>query len=238
MGLEIIIPRQDTSTQKLLLEYLHKVEKILGLTTTNVIDSIGGNGQTVVACLTLRRLSHDTDNALDDVIDIGEVTTTVAIVVNLDGIALQQLIGKTEIGHVGTTGRTIDSEEAKPRGGDIVELGVAVGKELIALLGSGIKGDRIVNTVVGGERYLLVASIDAAGRGIDEVLNRIVTTSLKDIVEAKDVALDISIRVLDAITDTSLGCKVDNNVEVILSKEAVDKVAVGDGALNELIVGR
>ena len=45
--------------------------------------------KTIVACLALRRLSHDTDNALDDVIDIGEITTTVAVVEYLDGLALQ-----------------------------------------------------------------------------------------------------------------------------------------------------
>ena len=44
---------------------------------------------------------------------------------------------------------------------------------------------------------------------------------LKDVVEAYDVALDVSVGVLDAVADTRLGGEVDYDVEFVLGEEIV-----------------
>ena len=46
-----------------------------------------------------------------------------------------------------------------------------MGKEFVALLGGSVEADGIIYLVVCGERYLLVAAIDRARRGIDKMLN-------------------------------------------------------------------
>ena len=171
VGFEIDVRREDTGTDELLLEDIDEIEEILGLTATNIIDGIGRNGKAILALFALGGSCHDTDDALDDIIDIGEVTTTVAIVEDLDGFALQELVGEAEIGHVRTSCRAIDGEETEACGGDIVELRIAMGKELVALLGGCIEGDWVINTVIGAEGDLLVAAIDAGAAGIDEVLD-------------------------------------------------------------------
>ena len=160
MGLEIEVCGQYTGTCEFLLQDLHKVEQVLGLSATNVIDGIRRDGQAILAILTLRGALHHTHNALHDVIDKGEIATAVTIVEDLDGLALQQFVGETEIGHVGTSGRTIDGEETQTCGGDVVELRIAVGKELVRLLGGCIERHGIIHAVVGRERNFLVAAID------------------------------------------------------------------------------
>lgn len=58
---------------------------------------------------------HNADYSFHNVIDIGEVALAVAVIEDLDGLAFDQFVSKTKVGHVGTTCRTIDSEEAEAR---------------------------------------------------------------------------------------------------------------------------
>ena len=60
-------------------------------------------------------------------------------------------------------------------------------------------------------------------------------TRLQDVVEPDHVALDVSIRVLNAIADTGLSGKVHDDIEVILLEEVVDEDLVGQVALDELV---
>ena len=174
MLFKIEVRRQDFGSYQLLLEDLYEIEEILGLSATDVINGIGGNGQAILTFLALRSLGHDTDDALNDIIDIGEVTTAVAIVEDFDGLALQELVGEAKIGHIGATSRAIDGKEAQACGGDIVEFRIAMGEELVGLLRSRIEGDRVIYTIVGREWHLLVAAVDGGGGGVDEVLDALV----------------------------------------------------------------
>ena len=156
------------------MEDLYEIEEILGLSATYIIYCIRGNGQAILALLALGGLGHDTDDALNDIIDIGEVTTAVAIVEDFYRFALQELVGETEVSHIRTSGRTIDGEEAQACGGDIVEFRIAMGEEFVGLFGGGIERDRVIYTVVGTEGDLLVAAVDGRGGGVDEVLDALV----------------------------------------------------------------
>ena len=49
MRLEVLVSGQDTCTKQLLLQNLHKVQQILGLTTTDVVNSVWWDGQAVFA---------------------------------------------------------------------------------------------------------------------------------------------------------------------------------------------
>ena len=105
---------------------------------------------------------HDTHYAFDDIIDVGEIAFALAIVEYLDGFATTQLVGEAEICHIGASSRSIDSKEAETRGRNVVELGIGMGQQFVALLGSGIERHRIVDLVVGAVRHLLVGTIDGA----------------------------------------------------------------------------
>ena len=235
MGLEVVVGGEDAGADEFLLEDVDKVQQVLGLAAADVVDGIRGDGQTVLAGPLFRGLAHHPDDAFHDVIDIGEIASAVAVVVDLDGLALEQLVRETEIGHVRTPGGAVDGEEAEARGRDVVQLGIAVGEEFVALLGGRVQAHRIIHSVVRAERDFLVTTVDTAGAGVDQVLHRMMPACFQDVVEPDHVALDIGIRVLDTVADTRLGRQVNDNIEVILRKESVDERLVGKVALDELI---
>ena len=160
VGLEVVVLGQDTGTHQLFLQDGYEVEEVFGRVVADVIYLVRWDGQSVLAVLLLRGVLHDAHHSLHDVVDIGEVALAVAIVENLDGLAFHQLIGETEVSHVGTTGGAIDGEEAEAGRGDVVELRVGMGHQLVALLRGGVEAYGVVHLVVCRIRHLLVAAID------------------------------------------------------------------------------
>ena len=235
MGLEVVVLGEHAGCDEFLLEDIDKVQKVLGLATADVVNGIRRDGKSVLAVLLFRSFAHDADDAFHYVIDIGEIATAVAVVVDLDGLAFQQFVRESEIGHVRAPCRTVDGEEAEACGRNVVKLGIAVGEEFVALLGCRIQANRIVHPVVSAERDFLVAAVDTAGAGIDQVLHRMMSAGLQDVVEPDHVTLNVSIRVLDAIADTGLSGKVHYDIEVVFLEEAIDEGLVGEVALDELV---
>lgn len=160
VGLEIVVGRQDSCTDKFLLENRHEIQKILRGVVADVVHLVWRNRKSVLAVLLLRGMSHDTDHTLHDVIDIGEVAFAVAVVEDLDGLAFSEFVGEAEIRHVGTAGWAIDRKETETCGRDIVELRIGMGHELVALLGRSVEAHRIVHLVICRIRHLLVASVN------------------------------------------------------------------------------
>ena len=197
MRLKVIICRQNSCSQQLLLQCLNEIQEILWLAAADVVHGVRRHGKAVLTGAFLRSLLHHTDDALDNVIHICEVPAAIAVVVNLDGLPLEELVGEAEVGHVGATGGAVDGEEPQAGGGDVIQLAVAVGEELVALLGGGVKRHRVIHTVVGAEGDFLVAAVDGAGGGVDQVFNRVVPTGFEDVVEANHVTLDVCIRILN-----------------------------------------
>ena len=112
MSLEVVVLGEHAGSDKFLLEDIDKVQKVLGLAATDVVDGIWRDGKPVLASLLFWGFAHDPDDAFHDVIDIGEIAAAVAVVVDLDGLTFQQLVRESEIGHVRTPRRAVNSEEA------------------------------------------------------------------------------------------------------------------------------
>ena len=74
-------------------------------------------------------LRGDAHDALDDVVDVGEVAGHLAAVEHVDRLAREDRLGELEQRHVGAAPRTVDGEEAKPGGRQAEE--VAVGMRLV-----------------------------------------------------------------------------------------------------------
>lgn len=199
----------------------------------DVVDAVGGERQPVLAHLHLGRGVHDAPDALDDVIDIGEVAAAVAHVEDLDGLAATQLLCEAEVGHVGPAHGAVHGEEAQAGRGDGIELGVSGGHELVGLLGGGVERHRGVDTVLLGERHLLVAAVDRAGTGVDQVLDRVVAAGLEDVKETHEIALQVGARVLDGVADARLGGEVHHDVEAVLREQALDESGVTQIAAHE-----
>lgn len=160
MGIEVIILGEHAGTDQLFLKDGHEVEKVLGRVVADVVHLVRGDGESILAVLLLRGVLHDAHHSLHDVVNIGEVALAVAIVEYLDGLAFHQLVGEAEVSHIGTAGGAIDGEEAQAGRGDVVELRIGMGHQLVALLRGGVEAYGVVYLVVCRIRHLLVAAID------------------------------------------------------------------------------
>ena len=61
----------------------------------------------------------------------------------------------------------------------------------------------------------------------------VMTASFKDVVETDKVALDISIRIGDAVTNTCLGCEVYDNRDIVFGEDLFYGFLVGDRGVNK-----
>lgn len=233
MGLEVVVRRQHALLHQHALQRVDEVEQVLGVRVADVVDAVSGERQTVLAHLHLGRGVHYAPHALDNVGDVGEVAAAVAHIEGLDGVAATQLLGEAEVGHVGPAHGTIHREEAQSGRRDGVELGVGGGHELVGLLGGGVERHRRVHAVLLGERHLLVAAVDRAGAGVDEVPDRVVAAGLEHVEEADEVALEVGARVLDGVAHARLGGEVHHDVEAVLGEQALDEGGIAQVAAHE-----
>ena len=237
MSLEIVILGQDAGPDELFLEDIHEVQKVLGLAAADVVDGIRRDRQAILTLLASGRAGHHSHDALHDVVHVGEVPAAVAVVVDLDRLAGEQLVRESEICHIRPPSGTIHREKPEARRGNIIQLAVAVGHQLIALLGSGVEAHRVVHAVVRAEWDLLVAAVDGTGAGVHKVLHRMVPARFEDIVESDNIALDVGVRVLDAVAYAGLRREVHHDVELLFGEKGVRQGLVGDGAADEAVGG-
>ena len=70
------------------------------------------------------------------------------------------------------------------------------------------------------------------------MLHGIMTAGFQNVIEANHVALDVSIRVSDGVTNTSLGTKIHNNIRVVLLEDVVDETLVRKVSLDECVASK
>ena len=160
VSFKVIILGEHAGMHQLFLQNGYEVKEVFGRVVADVVHLVRGDGQSVLTVLLLGGVLHDAHHSFHDVVDIGEVTLAVAIVEYLDGLAFHQFVGEAEVSHIGTTSGAIDGEEAQAGRGDVVELAIGMGHQLVALLRGGIKRHGIIDLVVCRIRHLLVAAID------------------------------------------------------------------------------
>ena len=122
MRLKVIVGRQHALLHQHALQRVDEVEQVLGVRVADVVDAVRGERQPVLAHLYLGGGVHDAPDALDDIVDVGEVAAAVTHVENLDGVAAAQLLGESEVGHVGPAHGAVHREEAQSGSRDGVEL--------------------------------------------------------------------------------------------------------------------
>ena len=61
------------------------------------------------------------------------------------------------------------------------------------------------------------------------------TAGLQDIVKSNEIALDINVRMIDAVTHASLRRQVHHDIKLILLKQSIDRPLIRDIPLNKLI---
>ena len=233
VGLEVVVGREHALLHQHALQRVDEVEQVLGVRVADVVDAVRCERQAVLAHLHLGRGVHDAPHALDDIVDVGEVAAAIAHVEDFDGVAAAQLLGEAEVGHIGPAHGTVHGEEAQAGGRNGVEFGIGGGHQLVGLFRGCVERHRRVHAVLLGERHLLVAAVDRAGAGVDQVLDRVVAAGLEHVEEADEVALQVGARVLDGVADARLGGEVHHDVEAVLGEQALDEGGVAQVAAHE-----
>ena len=124
---------------------------------------------------------------LDDVVDVGEVALHAAAVEDLDRLTAQDRAGEQRGRHVRPPPRPVHGEEPQAGGGQIVEMAVHVGHELVGLLGGGVQADRVIDVVVHPIRQARVGPVDARAAGVDQMLDAAVAAAFEHVDEAHEL---------------------------------------------------
>ena len=238
MCLKVIVLRQDPCPHQLLLQNRHKIQKADRPSSADVIDRIRRQREAVLTVFLLRSALHHTHNSFHNIIHIGEIAAAVSVIEDLYGLSGTELIGKTEVCHIRSSGRAVHGKEAKARGGNVVQLRIRMRHQLIGLLRCRIQGDRIIHLILRGERHLPVGSIDRGGRGIDKVLHAVAAVTgmaagLQNVVEADEVGLDVGIRICNGIPDPCLRGKIYHKLRLLLSKQLLHRLCVRNVPANK-----
>ena len=103
-----------------------------------------------------------------------------------------------------------------------------MGHPFICFLRGRIETDGGIYLVILAEGHFAGHSIDRTGGGINKILHALMTAALEDVEEAHKVAVEISIGIGNAVTDTSLGSKIDHLVKMFVGKKTVQSFTVGE----------
>ena len=233
VGLEVVVLGQDAGTDQFFLQDGHEVEEVLGRVVADVIYLVRWDGQPILTVLLLGGVLHDANHSLHDVVDIGEVALAVAIIENLDCLTFNKFVGETKVCHIWTTGGAIDGEEAEAGRGDVVELAISMGHQLVALLRGGVEAHGVVHLVICRIGHFLVTAIYGRGRGIDQMFHFVVAAGLEDVVETDEVALDVGVGIGDAVAHACLGGEVNHYRYLVFGEDCLHGCLVGDGGVDE-----
>ena len=239
VAFEIVVLGQDTSTNEFFLQGRNVVQQVFGSASADVVDSVGRQREVIFSGLFLRCSLHDTDDTLDDVVDVGEVALAVAVVEDLDGLSRLQFLRGGEVEHVRTACGAIYGKKAQPCRWNIVEFAVAVRQKLVGLFSGRVEGDRVIYLVFNCEGHFFVAAVYGRTGGVDQMLDACgsivigVAAGFEDVVETDQVALDVDVRVIDGVADAGLRRQVDDDGGLVYSEYFVDQGLVRDAASDE-----
>ena len=155
----------------------------------------------------------DPDDTLDNILDIGEVARVPAFVENLDGLALEDVVGEQREGHVGAAPGSVDREETQACGGQTVQRRVAMRHELIGLFRRRVQTERMIDVLVNGERHMRVRAVHRTCGCVYQMFDAVAAAAFDDVQKSGDVAVDVCVRIFNRIAHARLGGKVNYAVE-------------------------
>ena len=107
--------------------------------------------------------------------------------------------------------------------------------QFIGTLGRGVELQRMVRTVMLAERHSRVCAIDAAGAGVDQMRRTCVPARFEHIGEADQVALDIGVRIFEAVANTGLRREMNDTIERPIREAGIQRLTIGQIAMMETV---
>src|SRR5215831_8180568 len=95
-------------------------------------------------------------------------------------------------------------------------MAIAVCHQLVGLLTRGIKADWMIDAVVDRKRHLCVCPVDAGTTGVDKMLDSVMPAHLEYVQKSYDVAVNVCVRILQAVAYPGLSCQMHHSLEVTI----------------------
>ena len=108
-------------------------------------------------------------------------------------------------------------------------MAVGVGHQFVGLLASGIEAHRVIHRLALIEGQIAVSAVHRTARGIDQVFGAVVAATFQHMAKAHKIALDVSRRILQGVTDPGLSRQVDHHCRLLGSKQRHQVIAVLQG---------
>ena len=105
-------------------------------------------------------------------------------------------------------------------------MAVGVGHQLIGLLAGGIEAYRMVDRLTLMKWQITVTAINRTAGGINQIGSAVMATPFQQIPEPHQIALDVSRRILQGVTNTRLGRQVDHHLRTLRSKNGHKRIGV------------
>ncbi len=83
-----------------------------------------------------------------------------AVVEHVNRLACQDLLGEDKQRHIRPAPGTVYGKEPQAGGGQVVQVAVGVGHQLVGLLGGRVQAQGVIYVVMHGERHGFVGTID------------------------------------------------------------------------------
>ena len=144
---------------------------------------------------------------------------------DLDRLSCQKLIRKAEVRHIRTASRAVNSKEAQPRAGNVVQLRIAMSQKLIRLLRRRIERHWVIHFILRAERHLRIPTIDRRRGRIDQMLHPRcaiiirMAACLQDVIKSDKIRLDIDIRIRDRIPHPCLRRQIYHDRRLVPGKD-------------------
>lgn len=113
------------------------------------------------------------------------------MVVNLDGFALGNGLGKLLQCHVGPIPGAVHREEAQACCGQPIQVAIGMSHQLVGLLGRGVQAEWVVYVVVHRERHRRISTVNTGAAGVHQVFDTVVAAAFQDVAKTDEVAVDV-----------------------------------------------
>lgn len=177
-------------------------------------------------------------NAINDVINVGEVSFHIAVVEEGDGFVLKNGFGKLKQRHVGASPWSVYGEESQGGRRNIEEMDVSLRDDFAGAFGCSIEGKGFFERILDAEGKSVVAAIYGGRRCKHEMLECAALPDAPGEFADNDLSLQVGAcvgeGVIKGITHAGLCRHMNDGVDVVFSvREFANDDLVGDVAFEE-----
>src|SRR5262249_38300250 len=130
--------------------------------------------------------------------------------------------------HIWSAPRAVNSEKAQPGRRQSVKVAVSMRHQLVGFLGCRIKADRMIDIVMDRERQMRVAAIHRTRGRKNQMTGFAMPTTLEDVEKTGKIGIEISVRILQRITDAGLGGQMHHWPELAVCKDRLNGASLGE----------